>query len=136
MILVDSGVFLAEANPADEHYDEVNAWGRANPRAELRVPGPVVGEAAYLLQVALGPVASARFVASIAATAHVEEPHSGDYARAAELMLQYFDFPIGFVDAMVVALAERLGVTTIFTTDRRHFRAIRPAHCEAFELVP
>ena len=30
--------------------------------------------------------------------------------------------------------AERLGVTAIATTDRRHFSVVRPAHVEAFEL--
>lgn len=52
------------------------------------------------------------------------------------LMQHYLDFPLGAVDASVVALAERLGATTIVTIDHRHFRAIRPAHVEAFTLLP
>lgn len=38
----------------------------------------------------------------------------------------------GFVDASVVAIAERLRHGTIATTDRRHFTAIRPRHVGAF----
>jgi len=34
------------------------------------------------------------------------------------------------------ALAERLRVKTIATTDRRHFTTIRPRHERAFTLVP
>lgn len=40
------------------------------------------------------------------------------------------------VDASIVAIAERLDVTTILTTDRRHFGVIRPSHTEAFVLAP
>jgi len=36
----------------------------------------------------------------------------------------------------VVAAAERLKITHIATLDRRHFSVVRPAHVEAFELVP
>ena len=56
--------------------------------------------------------------------------------RAAELVEQYADFPLGTVDALVIAIAERLGVTSIFTLDRRHFGAVRPRHVDAFTLRP
>jgi predicted nucleic acid-binding protein len=39
-------------------------------------------------------------------------------------------------DASVVAVAERLKTARIATLDHRHFRAVRPAHCDAFELLP
>jgi hypothetical protein len=38
--------------------------------------------------------------------------------------------------ASVVAVAERLKATRVATLDHRHFRAVRPAHCDAFELLP
>jgi predicted nucleic acid-binding protein len=47
---------------------------------------------------------------------------------------RYADLPLGTVDATVVAAAERLGITAIATTDRRHFSVVRPAHAEALEL--
>jgi hypothetical protein len=56
--------------------------------------------------------------------------------RAVDLLGQYEALKIGYVDASVVAIAERFRVTKILTTDRRHFNAIRPAHCRAFELLP
>lgn len=54
----------------------------------------------------------------------------------ATLMDQYSGFPLGAVDASVVALAERLETHLIVTVDHRHFRAIRPRHVEAFTLLP
>ncbi len=66
----------------------------------------------------------------------VEQFHPADAERAAELVSSYRDLPLGTVDASVVAVAERLDVTTIATLDRRHFGVVRPAHTEAFELLP
>jgi predicted nucleic acid-binding protein len=51
-------------------------------------------------------------------------------------MSTYRDFPLGTVDACVIALAERLNTDLIVTFDHRHFRAIRPRHVDAFRLVP
>ena len=44
--------------------------------------------------------------------------------------------PLGTVDATVIALAERLGVTSVATLDRRHFGVVKPAHTDAFEMLP
>lgn len=33
-------------------------------------------------------------------------------------------------------MAERLGVKTLATTDRRHFAQVRPKHADRFTLVP
>jgi hypothetical protein len=36
----------------------------------------------------------------------------------------------------VIVVAERLGATHVATIDDRHSRAVRPAHCAAFESDP
>jgi hypothetical protein len=40
------------------------------------------------------------------------------------------------VDASVVALAERLGGTTVATLNRRDFAVVRLAHCDALTMIP
>jgi predicted nucleic acid-binding protein len=59
---------------------------------------------------------------------------TGDLTRAAELLDRYRD--IGFVDASIVAMAERHEARRVATTDRRHFATIRPRHIASFDLVP
>ena len=59
-----------------------------------------------------------------------------DLSRVAALVERYADFPLGTVDASVVAVAERLKATEVFTLDVRHFAAVRPAHVPAFTLLP
>lgn len=101
----------------------------------LIVPALCVAEVAHLAGRDLGAHIEAGFVRSLRQI-QVESPSPADWERIAELIEQYADFPLGAVDASVVALAERLNVRTIFTLDRRHFAAVRPAHVEAFELLP
>ncbi len=54
----------------------------------------------------------------------------------AQLIEIYADLGLGLVDASIVAVAERLNLTEIATMNRRDFAVVRPAHCNAFELLP
>lgn len=104
---------------------------------ELVVPAPVLVEVAWLAEQRLGSPAFLSVLEDVAAGAvSVADLMSADYARARDLIERYADLRLGFVDAAVVATAERLGERTIATLDRRHFAVVRPRHVEAFELVP
>lgn len=83
----------------------------------------------------LGAKAEARFLRGIASFG-IESPSEEDWERMAELVERYADFPLGGVDASVIAAAERLGTDLIVTLDRRHFAAVKPRHRAAFSLLP
>jgi predicted nucleic acid-binding protein len=59
-----------------------------------------------------------------------------DLTRCVALLKTYADAAIGFVDASVAAIAERLRITTILTTDRRHFSIIRGNDGSPYTLLP
>jgi len=59
-----------------------------------------------------------------------------DYRRVRELRAQYADADIGFVDAAVLAVTERLREPKLATLDRRHFGLLRPRHVRALRLLP
>ena len=59
-----------------------------------------------------------------------------DYDRYLELIETYDDLGLGFVDSSIIAVAERLGQSTLATLNRRDFSVVRPAHRDAFDLVP
>jgi hypothetical protein len=85
----------------------------------------------------LGPEPEVRLLGDLAAGAFATVPvEDADWLRIAELVSRYRDLPLGTVDASIVAAAERLGITTLATLDRRHFGVVRPEHVPAFELVP
>lgn len=91
----------------------------------------------HLLTRGGGDEAEVRLLGDLAAGDLILEPvEPADLLRIAELVATYRDLPLGTVDASVVAAAERLGATQIATLDRRHFGVVRPAHVEAFELLP
>ncbi len=81
--------------------------------------------------------AEVQLLGNLAAGNLILEPlEPADLLRTAELVSGYRDLPLGTVDASIVAAAERLGIATIATLDRRHFGVVRPKHTEAFELLP
>jgi hypothetical protein len=133
-LLLDTGVLYALAD-ADDAWHERARHCIVSTRDLLLVPVTVLPEITYLLHARLGPRAERALVASVAnGELAVEGLHQADVARSLALLDTYPQ--IGFVDASLVAVAERLRLRTIATTDRRHFDAIRPRHVEAFELVP
>jgi len=103
----------------------------------LLTPVTVLPEAAYLLENHLGVDAERKLIESVVSgELAVEELTHQDFRRALELLRTYARSRIGFVDASVVAVAERLKITRILTTDRRDFSIIRPRHCKGLELLP
>jgi predicted nucleic acid-binding protein len=107
---------------------------RRTPRP-LLVPYPVLTEVCYLLEREKGTRAEAAFLRSISAGQISLIPLGrADIDRMTELVEKYADFPLGAVDASVLAVAERLGAAAIATLDRRHFSVLRPRNPVA--LVP
>ncbi len=131
---VDANALVSAMSVRDPHHREVLEV-LSNSRYAFVVPVLCVAEATYLINQRMGPHFEAQFLAGLAAF-EVIAPEPDDWARIAELVRQYADFPIGGTDASIVALAERLNSDTILTLDRRHFGAIRPRHCAAFRLLP
>ena len=135
-VLVDAGPLYAYIDADDGHHQDCLALLATHP-GPLAVPVLVVAEVTHLVATRLGSHAEVRFLGDLASRAFVTIPvEEDDWLRIAELVSGYRDLPLGTVDASIVAAAERLGVATIATLDRRHFGAVRPAHVAAFELVP
>ena len=66
----------------------------------------------------------------------MEDLQPRDYERVQTLIDRYDDSDIGFVDAAVLAIVERLDEPKLGTLDHRHFGMLRPRHVDALELVP
>ena len=134
MLLVDTGVLYALADRKDAWHARVRTYLEAHPDT-LLAPVTILPEVAYLLRHRIGVRAERAFAASLAdGELAIESVTSRDWKRTGELMAAYER--IGFVDASVIATAERLKLLTIATTDRRDFSLVRPAHVSRFQLVP
>ncbi|GAA1767646.1 type II toxin-antitoxin system VapC family toxin [Luedemannella helvata] len=137
MIIVDTGPLVALLHADDRQHERCLNW-YDTARGPLIVPQTVAVEVAYFVAQRCGPAVEADFVRSLGPDGPFELAalRPTDMARVAELVEQYADFPLGTVDASVIALAERLNITTVATLDVRHFAAVRPRHVDAFTLQP
>ncbi len=133
-LLVDTGVLYALADRRDAWHKKVRAYLESSADT-LLAPVTILPEVAYLLRHRISAQAEQAFAASLASgELAVEDLTRGDWTRAEELMSTYEW--LGLVDATVVAVAERLKLSSLATTDRRHFSPVRPAHVARFTLVP
>jgi len=132
--VVDSGILYALFNPRDQWHERAATFFKANSQ-EAVVPLGILGEVGYMVEEKLGS-RGARSLADWLSRGqvHFEGLLPQDLRRMTLLMSK--QPALGFVDASVVAIAERLMIDTIATSDRRHFSDVRPLHVERFTLVP
>jgi predicted nucleic acid-binding protein len=135
-LICDTGPLYAAMDRADTDH-QVCAELLGTAREPLLVPAPVVVELDGLAGNRLGPEPFTAFLTDVEdQSITIVELVRADYVRARELLVRYADLKLGFVDAAVVAVVERLGENKLATLDHRHFGAIRPHHVPALELLP
>lgn len=135
-LILDTGPLYASLDRSDQ--DHAACRGLIEVANEpLLIPAPVLVEVDYWISRRLGPGALVALLADIEAGAYgIVDLARADYARVRELCDRYADADIGFVDAAVLAIVERLGEPKLATLDRRHFGLLRPRHVDALELLP
>ncbi len=133
-LLVDTGILFALADASDAWHKRARTYVASSGQT-LLAPVTVLPEIAYLLRERIGIDAERTLIRALATNELAVEPlDSRDWPRVEQLMKRYTF--LGFVDATVIAVAERLKLKTLATTDRRHFGAVTPAHVEKLQLVP
>lgn len=120
-LLCDSGPLTGSFNPGDAAHERCTLL-LANWTSKLLVPEPVLGETSNYLRnhVRNGAQLEARFLQAMvdeASDFEIINPTGDDRVRAAEIAEKFVNAPFGYVDAMIVAMAERLGVANIATID-------------------
>lgn len=136
--IADTGFLVALLNRTDaKHRLVLTVYSQL--RAPVLVPQTVLAETAYLVGRTSGILPVAKFLRSLTEKRSrlrlcaLTEP---DTERVAEILEEYHGSRIDFVDASVMAVAERYQVQTIFTIDQRDFRIFRPRHVDHFLLLP
>lgn len=135
-LICDTGPLYAAMDEADQDH-AICAEMLSARTEQLAVPAPVLVELDWLASRRLGPQAFESVLADIEdGILRIVDLTRLDYRRVGELCRQYRDLPLGFVDASVVAIAERLGELKLATLDHRHFHVVRPRHTPSFLLLP
>ena len=106
-------------------------------RERLVIPSPVLVEVEHLFVRDGHAGAFLILLNDIVRSAYrIEDLQPPDYERARQLCDRYADSDVGFVDAAVLAVTERLNEPKLATVDHRHFGMLRPRHVDALELLP
>jgi predicted nucleic acid-binding protein len=135
-IIADTGFIVAHNNIRDDHHQACLTLYKSY-AAVIAVPQSVLAEVGYLLRKARGNRQVASFLRQLSASKYEIVPLTvKDLARTADILDQYHDSRLDFVDASIVAIAERLNITRILTLDQRDFGMVRPRHASHFELLP
>lgn len=134
--IVDSGFLYALVNSREDRHRDVAEIVELLEEPMI-LPISALTEVCYMIGRDLGPTELTAFVENLAdGDLILEGLTRDDLRRIAGVLAKYADARVDFVDATIVALAERLNVTRILTLDRRHFELFRPQHCAAFEILP
>lgn len=133
--LLDTGFLLAVLDADDGlHSACVEVL---NMESEPILPDMVLPELAYMVLRELGYDVLVSFLrAVLRGELRLEQTTETDLQRTAEILRQYADSRIDFVDCAIAAIAERLNIQRILTVDQRHFRLFRPRHCQYFTILP
>jgi uncharacterized protein len=133
-LLLDTGAIYALADGSDPWHHPMRDFFSAR-RESLLTACAMLPEAGYLIRSRLGSDAEQKLAESLATGEIVVEHLTQTDLMRCALLLGRYPF-LGLVDASLVAVAERLKLKALVTTDRRDFRRVRPKHIPAFELLP
>ncbi|MGK7888824.1 MAG: type II toxin-antitoxin system VapC family toxin [Leptolyngbyaceae cyanobacterium] len=134
-VIADTSFVVTLTNQSDINHDRVTAI-YAN-YSQILLPQLALVEIAYLLGRNAGILCTIRFLQQLPRSRFILiSATDDDLQRVASVLHQYMDSKLDFVDATVMAIAERLKVQTVLTLDRRDFQMFRPIHCESFIIYP
>ena len=136
--LIDTSFLLAAMFNRDTNHQAARQ-AMQNLRGEhIRlVPAPIVFELFYMLVTRTNYNRAVTVFEMIQSSAfEIVDLTGEDMQRMAQIMHQYASAEFDLADVSLMAVAERLNITQIYTFDRRDFTFFRPEHCAALELLP
>jgi predicted nucleic acid-binding protein len=122
VITVDTSALFARLNRRDPDHERVRR-AMAHEPAPWIVPAAILGELGYLISSRGTPVALDALLQDLEDGTYVLDSGVEDIGRVRVLVRRHADLPLGLVDAIVIACAERNG-GTVATLDFRHFGVV------------
>lgn len=124
MVVADTSAMLALLDASERHHGIVKRIYEENQTSWI-LPSAILPELDYLVSKTLGPKAQDVFLADLArGLFSIEWCREEDLAAAYRVHVRHKSLRIGLVDALVIAIAERLKANAVATLDVRHFSAV------------
>jgi predicted nucleic acid-binding protein len=135
-ILVDSSFLIALYDTASGKYETILEISQLF-RGQFLIPQVVLTEVVYILKRETGVKGALAFLDSFTQSRpDLQDVTVEDLQRVQQIMRQYADAKLDFVDCCIMALSERLNITQVCTLDQRDFSIFRPKHCDYLEILP
>lgn len=134
MILIDAGPMVALISASDRHHASCRAT-LARIDEPIATVWPAFTEAMYLLR-GSRRAQDALWLMVVREAVSFAPLNVDDTPRMRELMEKYHDLPMDLADAALVRVAEREGISRVFTLDRRDFSVYRPVGIGRFSILP
>ena len=140
--ILDTGPVVGLLSEADEHHAASVAAIQATARKsrKLCTIWEVVGEAYTLFRMRIAPARSAEPALAVLRWARESgidllPTEESDHQRVAVVLERYSQLRLSYVDALLLAIAERHRMEELITVDMRHFGTVRLAHRMAVTRV-
>lgn len=135
-VLIDTSVLLAYAFSRDVNHDKASEAIQSLKLTTPLVPVPVLTELFYMTSVRVHYRRAIEIFSYTRLAFNVISLTNSDMIRMQEIMQQYEEAELDLTDTAMMAIAERLNITQIYTFDHRDFSIFRPKHCNYLELLP
>ena len=122
VITLDTSALYALLNRRDRAHGAAVETLEGDPGPYL-VPAATLGEIAFLVEERLGIGVLDLLLADLESGAYTLDCGEADLGRARQLVQRYADLSLGYVDAAVIACAERSG-GRVLTFDLRDFGVV------------
>ena len=134
-VILDTGPIVGLLSDDDDHHAASVAAIAASGRKgrKLCTTWEVVGEAYTLFRMRIAPARSADAALVVlrwAKESGIEllPTEESDHQRAAAILERYSQLRLSYVDALLLAIADRHRIEELITVDLRHFGAVTLAH--------
>lgn len=134
MILIDTGPIVALFDKDDRRHSLCLDILKEI-KAPLLTTWPVLTECFYLLNFSW-EVQDSLWLFIRRGGIHIYAIEKKDILRCHDLMKQYCDLPMDLADATLVAVADALDISKIFTLDHKDFSIYRFKQKGRFTLIP
>ncbi len=134
-ILLDTSAIISLSDKG-HHLNEVIKNLAIKEENLCIIPSSVAVEVCQLLKYRFGSRYEIKFLEDIYRSSFIMDTIKyDDIPRIIQILAKYEDLNVGYVDASIVAVAERLGTNKIITLDKKHFNVLVPSGFECFDIL-
>jgi len=134
-IILDTSAMYSLMDKGDINHNLVKDFFLKNDKIYYFLPSTIIPELCYLINTRLGPYFEIKLLQEVNKSFHLEILKDEDIIRILEILKKYDTLNIGYVDASIISIAERLKVNKILTLDRKHFEVVAPRGFDCFDIL-